>query len=295
MKYLYLLGYPLEHSISPAMQNAALRERKIRATRYIKNPLPPDKLREMILALRAPHCLGANVTVPYKQTIMPHLDELTDLAREIGAVNTVLKRADAHGKLIGDNTDAYGFLQALRVRRIRPQNVCAAILGAGGAAAAAAYALAEQGAREIILLNRTLARSIELADRLNQRFPQVALALNDWDALERMHLIINATSVGMAPHADESPLPPKYLVPRRAVVFDLVYNPPVTKFSRDALARGARVIGGLEMLVYQGARAFELWTGQRAPVEVMREAARKALQEMTRAQSSSSRRRVGRG
>lgn len=274
MKYLYLLGYPLEHSISPAMQTAALRERKIRATRYVKNPLPPGKLREMILALRAPHCLGANVTVPYKQSIMPHLDELTELAREIGAVNTILKR---EGRLIGDNTDAYGFLQALRVRKIRPQNACVAILGAGGAAAAAAYALAEKGAREIVLLNRTLARSIELADRLNQRFPHLALALNDWDALERMHLIINATSVGMAPHADESPLPSKYAIPRSAVVFDLVYNPPVTKFLHDAQARGARVIGGLEMLVYQGARAFELWTGQRAPVEVMREAASKAL------------------
>ncbi|MBI4672972.1 MAG: shikimate dehydrogenase [Chloroflexi bacterium] len=282
MKYLYLLGYPLGHSISPAMQNAALRERKIRATRYVKNPMPPEKMREMILALRAPHCLGANVTVPHKQAIMPHLDELTDLAREIGAVNTILKRADANGiaKLVGDNTDAYGFLQALRVRKIRPQNACVAIIGAGGAAAAAAYALAQEGAREIILLNRTLARSVELADRLNRRFPALALAINDWDALERMHLIINATSVGMAPKPDESPLPAKYTIPRSAVVFDLVYNPPATKFLREAQARGARVIGGLEMLVYQGARAFELWTGQRAPVRVMRDAASKVLQDM---------------
>ena len=277
MKYLYLLGYPLGHSISPAMQNAALAARNIRATRYVKNPLPPEKMREMILALRAPHCLGANVTVPHKQTILPHLDELTDLAREIGAVNTILKQ---DGNLIGDNTDAYGFLQALRVRKIHPQNARVAILGAGGAAAAAAYALAQAGAQEIVFLNRTLSRSIELADRLNQRFPELELALNDWDVLEEMHLIINATSVGMAPHADESPLPARYLFPRDAIVFDLVYNPPVTKFLREAKARGARVIGGLEMLVYQGARAFELWTGERAPVRVMRDAASKALREM---------------
>jgi shikimate dehydrogenase len=279
MKYLYLLGYPLGHSISPAMQNAALAERKLRATRYVKNPMPPEKMRDMILALRAPHCLGANVTVPHKQTIMPHLDELTDLAREIGAVNTILKK---DGKLIGDNTDAYGFLQALRVRKIHPQNARVAILGAGGAAAAAAYALAQEGAREIIFLNRTLSRSIELADRLNNRFPALELALNDWDALDDMHLIINATSVGMAPKTDESPLPTRYVIPKRAVVFDLVYNPPATKFLRDAKRNGARIIGGLEMLVYQGARAFELWTGERAPVRVMRDAASKALQEMQR-------------
>jgi shikimate dehydrogenase len=277
MQYIYLFGYPLGHSISPAMQNAALVARHIRATRYVKNPLPPEKMREMILALRAPHCLGANVTVPHKQTIMPHLDELTELAREIGAVNTILKK---DGKLIGDNTDAYGFLQALRVRKIRPQNACVAIIGAGGAAAAAAYALAQNGAREIILLNRTLARSIELADRLNKRFPEMELAVNDWDALTRMHLLINATSVGMAPKTDESPLPPRYTISRSAVVFDLVYNPPATKFLRDAKLRGARVIGGLEMLVYQGARAFELWTEQRAPIQVMRRAASKALREM---------------
>lgn len=277
MRYLYLLGYPLAHSISPAMQNAALAKCNVRATRYVKNPMPPEKMREMILALRAPHCLGANVTVPHKQTILPHLDELTELAREIGAVNTIVKR---DGKLIGDNTDAYGFLQALRVRRIHPQNVRAAILGAGGAAAAAAYALAQEGAREIIFLNRTLARSIELADRLNRRFPELELALNDWDALSEMHLVINATSVGMAPKTDESPLPARYAFPPRAIVFDLVYNPPDTKFLRDAQAHGARAIGGLEMLVYQGARAFELWTGERAPVRVMRDAAHKALLKM---------------
>lgn len=282
MKYLYLFGYPLGHSISPAMQNAALRAKNVRATRYTKFPLPPEKMTEMILALRAPHCLGANVTVPHKQTILPHLDELTELAREIGAVNTILKRAGADNvqKLIGDNTDAYGFIQALRARHIAARHTRVAIFGAGGAAAAAAYALAQEGAREIIFLNRTVERAAELADRLNQKFPHLALALNDWHALARTQLIINATSVGMTPHADESPLAENVILPRHAVVFDLVYNPPVTKFLREAQQRGARVIGGLEMLIYQGARAFELWTGQRAPVRVMRTAAANALDKL---------------
>lgn len=261
------------------MQNAALGAKNVRATRYTKFPLPPDKMPEMILALRAPQCLGANVTVPHKQTILPHLDELTNLAREIGAVNTILKRADATGsqKLIGDNTDAYGFIRALQVRHIAAKHTRVAIFGAGGAAAAAAYALAQEGAREIIFLNRTVERAVELADRLNQKFPNLALALNDWHALARSQLIINATSVGMAPQQDASPLPENVILPRHAVVFDLVYNPPATKFLREAKQRGARVIGGLEMLIYQGARAFELWTGQRAPVRVMRAAASTAL------------------
>src|SRR5581483_4391484 len=277
MPSIYLLGYPLGHSISPAMQNAALHECGIRETHYQKLSLPPEQMDEMIAALRAPDCLGANVTVPYKQTIMPHLDSLTDLARDIGAVNTIIKR---DGALIGDNTDAYGFLQALRERGIHPKHCRAAILGAGGAAAAATYALAQAGAREIILLNRTLARSIALADRLVPRFPELEFAINDWDALARMHLVINATSVGMSPHADETPLPANISLPRGAVVFDLVYNPPVTRFLRDANQRGARVIGGLEMLVYQGARAFELWTGQTAPIRTMHTAATHVLQSM---------------
>lgn len=282
MKYIYLFGYPLGHSISPAMQNAALRAKAVRATRYVKFPLPREKMPEMILALRAPHCLGANVTVPHKQTILPYLDEVTELAREIGAVNTIVKRTDSgagNAKLIGDNTDAYGFIQALRVRRIAAKHTRVAILGAGGAAAAAGYALAQEGAREIIFLNRSVERAAELAERLNRKFPHLALAINDWQGLARTQLIINATSVGMTPHAEESPLPEDAILPRHAIVFDLVYNPPVTQFLRAAKQRGARSIGGLEMLIYQGARAFELWTGQRAPVQVMRIAAANALRE----------------
>jgi shikimate dehydrogenase len=283
-KYLYLFGYPLGHSISPAMQNAALKERGILDVEYLKLPLPPERMADMLAALRAADCLGANVTVPHKQTILPHLDHLTPLAREIGAVNTIYKRVDENGveTLLGDNTDEYGFIRALRVRHIHAKNARVAILGAGGGAAAAAFALAREGAQEIVLLNRTRARAVELAARVNHAFPQLEFGINAWEALERMQLVINATSIGMAPHADASPLPPAHALPPRAIVFDLVYNPPTTKFLREAKQRGARVIGGLEMLIYQGARAFELWTGARAPIRVMRDAAVDALREMRR-------------
>lgn len=285
MKFLYLFGYPLGHSISPAFQNAALRECGIHGVQYVKKSVPPEELQQIILALRAPECLGANVTVPHKQTILPLLDEVSPLAREIGAVNTVVKRANTDGSvaLVGENTDAYGFMQALRARRVDPRGQRVAILGAGGAAAAAAYALAEGGAYEIVLLNRTLARSVELADRLVQKFPLMGLALNDWDALGKTQLLVNATSVGMSPHPDASPLPPHVVLARHAVVYDLVYNPPMTRFLREAQAQGARTVGGLEMLIYQGARAFELWTGKRAPIRIMRAAATAALQEIIRA------------
>jgi shikimate dehydrogenase len=284
LKYLYLLGYPLGHSISPAMQNAALRACGLDGIRYVTKPMPPDKMREMIAALRAPDCLGANATVPHKQSILPHLDGLTEQAREIGAVNTVVKRAGAGGKLqlIGENTDAYGLAEALKVAQVTIQETCAVILGAGGAAAAAGHVLAEGGVRELVLLNRTPERGVELADRLNGRFPRLMLAINDWSALERARLVINATSVGMMPHAEESPLPENCVLARGATVFDLVYNPPTTRLLRDAQKQGARAIGGLEMLIYQGARAFELWTGQKAPLDVMRAAATSALEKSHR-------------
>ncbi len=197
-------------------------------------------------------------------------------------MNTVIKqtRSDGTVKLVGDNTDAYGFMESLKARGVEVMGACAVILGAGGAAAAAAYALAAEGASEIVLLNRTLSRAVVLADNLNVKFPQIALALNDWDAIGRAQLIVNATSVGMSPHQNESPLPANAAIAPDAVLFDLVYNPPETRFLREAGAHGARVIGGLEMLIYQGARALELWTGKPAPVEVMRAAAERALQEM---------------
>lgn len=274
MNYLYLFGYPLGHSVSPAMQNAALRACGVRGTRYEPRAFPPERLSDMFAVMREPNALGANVTVPYKQMILPHLDGLTELAREIGAVNTIVKR---DGQLVGDNTDAYGFIRSLRVRRIEPRGKRAAILGAGGAAAAVAFALGDAGAREILLLNRTPARSAALAERLEARFPKLQLVLDDWGRLGRAALVVNATSVGMTPRMDGSPLPPDGWVARGVVVYDLVYNPPLTLFLREARARGARVIGGLEMLVYQGARALELWTGARAPVRVMRAAAQAAL------------------
>jgi shikimate dehydrogenase len=274
IKRIYLLGYPLGHSISPAMHNAALRACGLDGWRYDKLPLPPEEMGAMLEALRAAGCVGANVTIPHKQTIVPFLDELSDTARTIGAVNTVVKR---DGKLNGENTDAAGFLRSLHEREIHPRGARTFILGAGGAAAAVAFALANEGAQRLVIVNRTMSRAADLAARLHAKFPSLELAANHWELLPNADILVNATAMGMAPQTDNSPIPPQLVIPRGAVVFDLVYNPSETKLMREAADAGARCIGGLEMLVYQAAYSFRMWTGCEARVEVMREAAREAL------------------
>lgn len=271
MKHIFLIGFPLGHSVSPAMQNAAFRAVGL-DWRYALLETPPAELAGVVARLRAADCVGANVTIPHKQAIVELLDGMTACARSIGAVNTIIKR---DGALIGDNTDGYGFAQALRDAKVDPRNKQIAILGAGGAARAAAVTLAELGAARIVILNRTTSRAESLADFLCASFPNAAITVNDERALAKANLIVNATSVGMSPHVDESPMPVAF--PRAVVVFDLVYRPAETRFLREAACAGAQTIGGFGMLVHQGAAAFKLWTERDAPVDVMFDAAQRAL------------------
>ncbi len=273
MMRVFLLGYPLGHSLSPAMQNAAFRAVGL-PWHYELLETPREELRAAVARLRGEDCAGANVTIPHKQAIIEFLDDVTDTAREIGAVNTIVKRGD---KLIGENTDAYGFLQSLRGARVEPHNARVVILGAGGAARAVAFALASAGVASIAILNRTEAHALALTDALRNKYPHLALAVNRAEAITDATLVVNATSVGMTPRADESPMPGAF--PRSAVAFDLVYRPMQTQFLRDAERAGAQTIGGIGMLVHQGAAAFKLWTGRDAPVAVMVEAAEAALRE----------------
>lgn len=273
MKRVFLLGYPLGHSISPAMQNAAFRAIGLDWQYELLETLPAE-LGGVVALMRADDCAGANVTIPHKQAIVELMDDVTARARKIGAVNTVFKR---DGKLIGDNTDGHGFAQALRDAKVDPRDKCVAILGAGGAARAVAVTVSELGAVHIAILNRTLPRAQSLADFLRASFPNAVITVNDESAIAAAYLIVNATSVGMSPRVDESPMPIAF--PREAVAFDLVYRPAETPFLRDASRAGAQTIGGLGMLVHQGAAAFTLWTGRDVPVDVMFQAAESALRE----------------
>lgn len=282
MKRVYLLGHPLGHSVSPAMQNAAFRTLGI-DWEYEKLETPRERLDEVISILRADNCVGANVTIPYKQAVMHWLDDLSDTARRVNAVNTIVKR---NGELIGHNTDAHAFISSVKENHIHPRNARGAILGAGGAACSAAFAIAEEGAHQIVIVNRSGARAADLADHLHQNFPKLEIAINWVEAMENVHILVNATPVGMYPNIDDSPMPRGASFSEHTIVVDLVYNPVETKFLSDAKRAGARTIGGLGMLVHQGAAAFRLWTGHDAPIKVMWQAAHEGIERMEHAKHS---------
>ena len=263
MKYAGVIGDPVEHSLSPAMQNAALQEAGL-AARYELWPTPADEVPARISGLRSQGILGANVTVPHKQAVMGLLDGVTDTARKIGAVNTIIPSDDG---LLGDNTDAYGFRTSLVEQIGMPLLRTVVILGAGGASRAVIVSLKEMGADRVVIANRTDLRAAELAQEFK-------LEMAPWSelrdgALPECDLLINATSLGWH---DELPISSKDLdeLPKSAVVMDLTYRN--TALLRASAKRGHAVVDGLGMLVHQGARAFELWTGVEAPVEVMRDA-----------------------
>lgn len=278
-KLIGLFGYPLEHSISPSFQQAAIDYHRL-PFRYETWPVHPDSLAEELDRLRGERYVGANVTIPHKEAVVAMLDDTDEDARNLGAVNTITKD---DGKLVGHNTDAYGFLESLKVEaRFEPRDKVVLLLGAGGAARAAAFALAAQGVRALTIANRTPGRALRLADALCASIPTVKAISDDKHELERacdsVNLIVNATSVGMRSGGTEGEaLLNARQIPSNALVFDMVYTPNPTPLMREADKAGARSVGGLWMLVHQGAAAFEKWTGRTAPVELMHSVAEGAL------------------
>lgn len=273
-----VIGWPVSHSVSPAMHNAAFADLGLDWC-YVPLPVPTEpaeRIGEALHGLRALGLRGANVTVPHKQAVMPHLDWLTPAAQAIGAVNTI--RVEADGKLSGDNTDARGFVADLRDHGVDPAGQRALVLGAGGSARAIVFGLAEAGCQSITILNRTVDKAHDLAMDIRAVFPFCRLsghAMPDEIAVlaQEAQIIVNCTSLGMTPNVEG--LPWDEAVPFRPgqVVYDLVYNPPQTRLLQKAAADGAQAIGGLGMLIWQGAIAFERWTGQLPSVAVMRNAA----------------------
>ncbi len=276
MKRVFLLGHPLGHSVSPAMQNAAFRALGLN-WEYELFDIAPEQLARAVARLRADDCAGANVTLPYKVAVMDWLDALTPEAQRVGAVNTIFKRS---GTLMGTNTDVYGIEETLRQAMLNLSGRPVAILGAGGAARSAAFALAGAGAASVTLLNRTVDRAERLADCLQAAFPALDVIVNSKTALTRADLIVNATSVGMMPNASASPMPCAF--PGGAIAFDLVYRPLETRFLKEAARAGAQTIDGMGMLVHQGAAALNTWTGRPAPVERMFATVRSVLEQEER-------------
>jgi shikimate dehydrogenase len=266
-KRVVLIGHPVAHSLSGAMQQAAFDDQGIDAT-YELWDRPPIGLAEAVRELRTDRFLGANVTIPHKERMVPLVDRLTDEAHVTGAVNTITKEGK---RLVGHNTDVPGFRVALD-RLVGKQKMprTAVVLGAGGGARAVVYGLITEGFQRIVVFNRHLHRAEGLVKHFGRSAAHMELRAMPWhesiieSELAKAKVVINATSIGLS--GDETPIPGD-LIPPEVLVLDLIYNR--TRFLREAEAAGATVLDGEVMLLHQGAAAFTLWTGKPAPLELM--------------------------
>jgi len=262
-----IIGYPVKHSLSPLMQTAAFKELSLDAV-YVPFEVKPENLKEAVLGLKALSVKGFNITVPHKEKVIEHLDFLSEEAEFLGAVNTV---KEEEGKLTGYNTDAEGFARSLEEEGVEVEGKRVLMLGAGGAAKAVGYALLKRGAKFLSVVNRNFQRAKALGELLGKvgnvliyplKESTVEVLLKDTD------IIVNTTSVGMK---KEDPLLFDYSkIPDGITVVDIIYNPCKTPLLKAAKEKGCKTINGLGMLVHQGAVAFEIWTGRRAPISVMK-------------------------
>jgi shikimate dehydrogenase len=259
MKRLGVLGWPVSHSRSPAMHNAALAQLGLRDWHYQRLPVPPEIFDETVRALPAAGFVGANVTIPHKEAALALADEATRAAREIGAANTL---TFAGGAILAANTDAPGLLEALPAS---PAGQVALVLGAGGSARAVAYALREAGAARVAVWNRTPERAQRLAEDLGVDATDRPIAAD---------LLVNCTSVGLVDGEFKALPIDADALGEYATVADLVYRAGGTGLVAEARRRGCTVVDGLEVLVRQGALSFKAWTGREAPIDLMREGAR---------------------
>ena len=261
-----IIGCPVEHSFSPLMQNAAFDALKIDA-RYLAFSVKPEQIPQAIAGIRALNIHGVNVTVPHKSSVISCLDEISPLAKLIGAVNTI---KNVRGRLIGTNTDVSGFIRSLETLNFSPKHKSIALLGAGGSARAVLAGLADAGASCIFIHNRTVGRAENLVTKFSQKFPDTQLkSVSVKTILETpLDLLVNTTTVGM--ETDVSPLD---LSQCRKIkhLADLIYSPPQTRLLKQAEELGIPAINGMGMLLYQGCDAFTFWTAQPAPETVMQE------------------------
>jgi len=266
-----VIGDPIEHSLSPVIQNAAFNALNINCV-YTAFRVKNTDVANALKGMQSLGVLGLNVTMPHKEAVIAHLDWVDEAAKFLKSVNTIHNK---DGKLLGYSTDGTGALKALKENGANPYGKKVLILGAGGAARAITYSLIQE-ANELVVLNRTVSEAKMLSEALKCKFGKkistgslspkiIKEKINDAD------ILLNATSVGMKPNTNQSLIPPNNLNPDLTVM-DIVYNPCETQLIKDAKAIGARAINGLETLIYQGAAAFEIWTGQQAPVQTMREA-----------------------
>ncbi len=282
-RLIALLGDPVAHSLSPAMHNPAFEHYGLDFA-YVPLRVPAEGLKTALDAIRVFNFRGANVTLPHKQAVLPLLDDVTEISRVIGAVNTILNEG---GRLIGTTTDPEGFLECYREHGHSFIGQTVAILGNGGSARTIAYALLMQDRpKSVVLVARDVKKSQALASEITDRLglgsggalsaPEV-IALSDYHTVkDSVDVVVNTTPVGMHPNVEVSPLLPEDLVTGQ-VVYDIVYAPERTRLLRDAAAKGLKTVGGLGMLVHQGRGSFEFWTGIKPDAEAYYTGARAKL------------------
>ena len=278
-KQIYgLIGYPVKHSLSPLMHNAAFRAQKINAE-YRLFELRELDLENFLKTLASENIFGLNVTIPYKEKVIPFLDNISAEAKLIGAVNTIKA---SNNKLTGFNTDAEGFLRHLRLELgFNPEAKNIAIIGSGGASRAVSVSLGRNNPAKISIFDLDTPKTQALVEHLRQNFPKVEFTMAE--SIEQLgigkcHLLINATPVGMK-SAHPCIVDAKFFH-RGLLVYDLIYNPKETKLLKAAKENGAQTSNGLGMLLYQGIAAFELWTEKKAPVEAMRKALKEGVNKI---------------
>ena len=266
-KLAVIIGHPIGHSLSPLIHNTAFRHQGLNIV-YMAMDIAPENLSEGLCGLAAFGCIGANVTIPYKEAVLPHLDHLSEVAKAIGAVNTIVCQ---QGKLYGDNTDVSGFLAPIRDFALH--NAQMTILGAGGAARAAAYGLLKEFSPRPLTL---VARRVDQAQNIVRDFSGLSKHMEVCDFksassdIQKSRLIVNSTPVGMHPKTRETPVDQKIHFSSDQIVYDMVYRPKHTQLLKQAECHGATVIGGIEMLIHQAAVAYKQWTHQEMPVDVVR-------------------------
>jgi len=276
-KICCIIGDPVEHSLSPLMHNVAFRELGLNFT-YIPLKVKKEMLQEAIEVIRRLGIRGVNVTIPHKVAVMKFLDDIDDLASEIGAVNTIVNNI---GKLTGLNTDGMGAVRALKDNEGEPKDKKVVIIGAGGACRAISYSIAKEKPKELIIINRTVEKASEIAKSIKEKIDVNVKSLqlkpeNLKAELKDADIVINSTSVGMSPNVNETVIPKEFLH-NNMLLMDIVYNPLETRLIKEAKEVGVKTIDGIEMLVNQGIESFKIWTGKNAPVESMRKEVLKAL------------------
>jgi len=268
-----IIGYPVSHSASPRMHAAAYRSLGLNWA-YVPFPVKPHELESSIRGLQSLGIMGVNVTIPYKEAVIPYLHELSPAAARMGSVNTIVNR---NGRLTGYSTDGQGFILSLeREARISPKGQSAFLIGAGGAARSIAFALVEAGVSELWISNRTRFRVDALKHDIEVAYPDAKVTTVDDRSIQMIHaleeckIVINTTPLGMPPNEDARPIESTQWVTSDHWVCDIIYKPFPTRWLADVQAKGANILGGAGMLAGQGILAFHLFTGLEVAYDVMR-------------------------